>query len=202
MKVGVLGGTFDPIHTAHLVMADEVRVRLNLDEILFVPAGEPWLKTAHFISLAEHRVQMVRLAIKGRPHFKLSTVEVERAGPSYTVDTIAELRQQLSIEDDIFFILGWDSVAGLPQWREPFRLIEMCYLVAVPRPSYSAPDLPALESLIPGISERLVMMDKPEIDISSSEVRERVARGLAIAHLVPEAVERYIKRHGLYRLSY
>ncbi len=198
MKVGVLGGTFDPIHTAHLVMADEVRVRLNLDEILFVPAGEPWLKTAHFISLAEHRVQMVRLAIKGRPHFKLSTVEVERAGPSYTVDTIAELRQQLSIEDDIFFILGWDSVAGLPQWREPARLIEMCYLVAVPRPGYSAPDLPALESLIPGISERLVIMDKPEIDISSSAVRERVARGLAIRHLVPEAVVRYIKRHKLY----
>ncbi len=198
MKVGVLGGTFDPIHTAHLVMADEVRVRLNLDEILFVPAGEPWLKTAHFILLAEHRVQMVRLAIKGRPHFKLSTVEVERAGPSYTVDTIAELRQQLSIEDDIFFILGWDSVAGLPQWREPARLIEMCYLVAVPRPGYSAPDLPALESLIPGISERLVMMDKPEIDISSSAIRERVARGLPIRHLVPEAVVRYIRKNRLY----
>ncbi len=199
MKAGVLGGTFDPIHTAHLVMAEEVRVRLKLDEILFVPAGEPWLKTDQFISPAAHRVQMVRLAIKGRPHFKLSTVEVERAGPSYTVDTIAELRQQLG--DEIFFILGWDSLSSLPQWREPSRLIKMCCLVAVPRPGYPAPNLPALESLIPGISERLVMMDKPEIDISSSEIRERVARGLPIRHLVPEAVERYIKQHKLYQAS-
>lgn len=198
MKTGVLGGTFDPVHRAHLVMAEEVKRRLDLDEILFVPAGRPWLKIDHSISPVEHRVQMVRLAVRGKPHFKLSTVEVERAGPTYTVDTIAGLRQQMGREDELFFILGWDSVAGLPSWREPSRLIEMCRLVAVPRPGYPPPDMMALESLIPGISERLVIMDKPELDISSSEIRERVARGLSIHDLVPRPVARYIKEHGLY----
>lgn len=198
MNIGVLGGTFDPVHIGHLVLAEEVRARLGLAEVLFVPAGRPYLKEDTSISAAEHRLQMVRLAITDKSYFKLSTMEIERAGPSYTVDTIAELKSQLSDGDELFFILGWDNLEDLPQWREPRRLISICRLVAVPRVGYPLPDLNSLEKTVPGLSERVVMLDKPEVDISASVIRERVARGLSIEHLVPEAVEKYIGEQGLY----
>ena len=198
MNIGVLGGTFDPIHMGHLIIAEETRGRLNLAEILFVPAGQPWLKANNLISPAEHRVQMVHLAIADKPCFKLSTMEIERPGPSYTVDTIAELQGQLGVRDELFFILGWENLAELHQWHEPSRLIKMCRLVAVPRVGYTVPDLKSLEAAIPGLSQSVILLDTPEIDISASEVRNRVAHGLSIRHLVPEPVERYIKEHGLY----
>jgi len=198
MNIGVLGGTFDPVHNGHLIVAEEVKTRLNLVEIIFVPAGQPWLKAAKPISPAEHRLQMLRLAIADKPYFKLSTIEIERTGPSYTIDTIDELRDKFGSEDELFFILGWDSLAELPQWREPSRLIKMCYLVAVPRPGYPRPKLKTLEVIIRGLSQRVMLMKKPEIDISASVIRERVARGLSIRHLVPEPVNRYIKEHRLY----
>ncbi len=198
MNIGVLGGTFDPVHNGHLIVAEEAKTQLNLVEIIFVPAGQPWLKAAKPISPAEHRLQMLRLAIADKPYFKLSTIEIERTGPSYTIDTIAELRDKLGSEDEFFFILGWDSLAELPQWREPSRLIKMCYLVAVPRPGYPRPKLKTLEVIIRGLSQRVMLMKEPEIDISASAIRERVARGLSIRHLVPEPVNRYIKEHRLY----
>ena len=198
MNIGVLGGTFDPIHMGHLVLAEEVRARLDLAEILFVPAGQPWLKVGSPVSSAGHRVEMVRLAIADRPYFKLSTIEIERAGPTYTVDTIAELKAQLGAGDELFFILGRDNLAELPRWWQPERLITMCRLVAVPRPGYPLPDLKALEASIPGLSQRVMLMDKPEIDISASAIRDRVARGLSIHHLVPEPVAGYIRQHKLY----
>ena len=198
MKIGVLGGTFDPVHIGHLMVAEEARASLNLAEILLVPAGQPLLKLDYPITPAEHRLQMLRLAIAGRPHFKVSTVEIERSGPSYTVGTIAELRVQYGSEDEMFFILGWDSLAQLPGWREPSRLIKMCDLVAVPRPGFQRPDLKALEDLIPGISERVMLLDKPQIDISASAIRELAAQGLSLRHLVPEPVEKYIRQHKLY----
>jgi len=128
----------------------------------------------------------------------VSTMEIERPGPSYTVGTIAELRVQYGSEDEMFFILGWDSFAQLPGWREPSRLIKICYLVAVPRPGFQRPDLKALEDLIPGISERVMLLDKPQIDISASAIRELAAQGLPLCHLVPEPVEEYIRQHKLY----
>jgi len=198
MNIGVLGGTFDPVHMGHLIIAEETRARLNLAEVLFVPAGQPWLKANNRISLAEHRVQMVRLAIADKPYFKLSAMEIERAGPTYTVDTIAELTSQLGDEDEIFFILGQDNLTQLPEWKEPSRLIEMCYLVAVPRPGSRTPNLKALEAAIPGISQKVMLMDEPRIDISASAIRARVGRALSIHHLVPEPVNRYIREHGLY----
>ena len=198
MNIGVMGGTFDPIHNGHLMVAEEVRTRLNLAEILFVPAGQPWLKTDTPISPAEHRIRMVRLAIAGKPYFGLSTIEVERAGPTYSVDTVAKLKAQLGAGDELFLILGWDSLAELPQWREPAKLIEMCHLVVVPRPGYPAPDLNSLEAAISGLSQRAVFLDGPEIDISASEIRDRVARGLSVHHLVPEPVNGYIREHRLY----
>lgn len=198
MKIGVLGGTFDPVHRGHLTVAEEARASLSLDEILLVPAGQPQLKPAQSITPAEHRLQMLRLAIADRPHFKVSTVEIERPGPSYTVDTIDELRRQYGSQDEIFFILGWDRLPQLAEWREPARLIKMCYLVAVPRPGFHRPDLDALENSIPGITERVVLLDKPLINISASAIRELAWRGLSLRHLVPESVAEYIIKHKIY----
>jgi nicotinate-nucleotide adenylyltransferase len=197
--MGVLGGTFDPVHIGHMAMAEEARRRLELDEVLLVPAGRPWLKVDKHISPARHRVNMVRLAINGRPWLKLSKMEIERAGPTYTVDTIAQLRGQIGADDELYFILGWDNLEDLPRWKEPARLISLCRLVAVPRIGSPVPDPEALEAAVPGLSKRLIMLDKPEIDISASVIRQRVSQGLSIEHLVPEAVARYIVEQGLYR---
>jgi nicotinate-nucleotide adenylyltransferase len=199
VRIGVLGGTFDPVHLGHLMIAEEARVTLGLSEIMLVPAGQPLLKPAHPITPAEHRLQMLRLAIADRPHFRVSTIEIERPGPSYTVDTIAELKGQSGSEDEIFFILGWDSLSQLAEWREPLRIIEMCYLVAVPRPGYQRPDLEALEAGIPGISQRVVFLEKPQVDISASAIRELAARGAPVNHLVPGPVAEYIVEHKLYK---
>ena len=199
MKLGVLGGTFDPIHNGHLAVADEVRRRLKLDEILFVPAGRPWLKAGKPLTEAEYRMETVRLAIADRAYCKLSSMEIDREGPSYTVDTMSELKAQLGDEDELFFILGWDSLTELPEWREPERIIRLCQLVAVPRPGYPRPDLKVLERSIPGLIERVTVLGRPEVDIDASGIRERVARGQSISRLVPEAVERYIREKGLYR---
>jgi nicotinate-nucleotide adenylyltransferase len=179
-------------------VAEEVTARLSLAGVLFVPAGKPWLKADSGISAAEHRVQMVRLAISGKPGLRLSTMEVERAGPSYSVDTIRALKGRLGAGDELFFILGWDNLIDLPRWHRPRQLIAMCRLVAVPRLGSPLPDLDALETKIPGLSQRVVMLDKPEIDISASVIRERVSRGLSINRLVPKAVEKYIREHRLY----
>jgi nicotinate-nucleotide adenylyltransferase len=199
MNIGILGGTFDPVHTGHLVVAEEVTDRLRLDEVVFVPAGQPWLKANNTISAAEHRVQMVKLAIAGKPCFKLSTIEIERPGPTYSVDTIRELREELSTGSELYFVLGWDNLEQLPRWHQPGLLVSMCRLVAVPRVGFAVPDLASLDEDIPGLSQRVIMLDKPQIDISASVIRQRVRQGLPISHLVPEVVEKYIKEHGLYK---
>lgn len=199
MNVCVLGGTFDPVHSGHLVIAEEARLKLELTKVIFVPAGQPWLKKNREITSAVHRLEMVRRAIAGKAHFELSTVEVDRSGPSYTVDTVAILKKQLGAGARIFFLVGWDSLAELPQWREPSRLIQLCKLVAVTRQGLSRPDLKSLESSIHGITRSVVWLDIPPIDISSSDIRDRVARGLSVRGLVPEVVESYIKENKLYR---
>jgi len=163
-----------------------------------VPAGQPWLKAKIRISAAKHRVQMVRLAIAGKPYLKLSTMEIERSGPTYTVDTIKKLREKLGTDDELLFILGWENLEDLPRWHQPELLIALCCLVAVPRVGCPVPDLSSLEEVIPGVSQRVILLDKPEIDISASVIRERVIQGLSIEHLVPEAVEKYIRENQLY----
>ncbi len=198
MNIEVLGGTFDPVHNGHMAVAEEVRTRLELAEVLFLPAGQPWLKPEYGISAAEDRVEMLRLALAYKRHFKLSLMEIERPGPTYTVDTIAELRKQHGDSDEIYFIMGWDSLAELPMWKEPSRLISLCRLVAVPRPGYSLPDLKSQEKTIPGLSGRVILLDKPVVDISATVIRSRVALGLSIRDFVSGAVERYIREHRLY----
>ena len=198
MNIGVLGGTFDPVHKGHIIVAEKASERLNLVQIIIVPAGQPQLRGDDPVLPAKHRLNMLKLAIADKPRFKLSTMEIERPGPSYTVDTIAELRNQVDAEDELFFILGWDNLARFPEWREPTRLIQMCYLVAAPRPGYQRPDLKAMEKSIPGIRKRVMLMDEPLLDISASGIQDRVARGLSVYHLVPATVNRYIKQHKLY----
>jgi nicotinate-nucleotide adenylyltransferase len=198
VNIGVMGGTFDPIHNGHLAMAQETRISLNLARVVFVPAGQPWMKSARPLTPAVHRLEMVRLTIAPYPYFRLTRIEIDRAGPTYTIDTITELRAQLAVGDELYFVLGWDSLAQLPQWRDVSRLIQMCRLVAIPRPGYSLPDLESLETQIPGLSARLVLLDRPVIDISATDIRKRVAQGLPIDHLVPKVVAEYIKKHRLY----
>ena len=198
MNIGILGGTFDPVHNGHLIVAEVVREKLNLNEVLFIPAGQPWLKVEQTITLAEHRLKMLRLALDDTPYFRISEMEIKRSGPTYTVDTINALKEQLNDEDELFFILGQDILMQLPQWHDAPNLIRLCYLVAAPRPGVKKPDLKALETEIPGITQRVMLMKEPLVDISASDIRERVARGLSVRHLVPESVNRYIKENRLY----
>jgi nicotinate-nucleotide adenylyltransferase len=199
MNMGVLGGTFDPVHSGHLVIAEEARLRFGLNKVLFVPAGKPWLKTNREITPAVHRLEMVKRAIAGDASFELSTMEIDRPGPSYSVDTVAALQQKIGPGARIFFIIGWDSLAELPQWQEPARLIGLCKLIAVTRSGLSRPDLKSLEPTIPGITQSVVWLDIPPIDISSSDIRDRVARGQSIHGLLPDKVESYIAENKLYR---
>jgi len=199
MNIGVLGGTFDPIHSGHLIMAEEARLKLRLAKVLFVPAGQPWLKTTRTITPANHRVEMVKRAISANSYFELSTVEVDHPGPSYSLETIIILQRQLGAEARIFFLVGWDSLAELPKWKEPAKLIQLCKLVAITRPGFSRPDLKALESSVPGVTQSVVWMDISPVNITSSDIRKRVAQGLFIDGLVPEGVESYIEEQKLYR---
>ena len=198
MKIGVLGGTFDPVHRGHIMAAEEARGTLGLSEVLVMPAGRPMLKANEQITPPEHRLAMLRLAVDGIPWIKVSTMEIERPGPSYTADTMTALREQRGSGDDIYFIIGWDSLEHLPEWREPQRIISACFLAAVPRPGISRPDVRALEKRLPGITERVVFLDKPLVDISSSSVREKAAQGDPIDEIVPGPVADYIKKHKLY----
>jgi nicotinate-nucleotide adenylyltransferase len=196
VNVGILGGTFDPIHIGHLVVAEEARVKIGFGEVLFVPAGQPLLKPDRNITPSDHRVEMVRRAIVDNPHFKLCTLEVERPGPSYTVDTLTMLRDQLGSEASFFFILGRDTLAELPSWREPKKLVQLCRLVVAPR--LGAKDLQHLETEIPGLLDKVIQLDMPVIGISSSGIRQRIAQGLPIRYLVPAEVGKYITEQKIY----
>jgi len=199
MKTGILGGTFDPVHNAHLMIAGEALKCLELDEILFIPTSRTPLKEDAVITPVEHRLKMLELAVAGNPAFRLSGIEIDRAGISYTVDTIAALKQSLGNGSELYFITGLDSLVTLPQWKEPGRIIRMCRLVTVRRPGYEVPDIDKLEKDIPGISESLIILDDPAPDVSATDIRKRVAAGLSISHLVPIPVEQYIREKGLYK---
>ena len=198
MNVGILGGTFDPIHYGHLVAGEEARCALGLERILFVPAAKPPHKLEYPVSPAEVRLEMVRLAIADNPKFELSTVDAERPGFSYTVDTIAMLQERLGPRARLFFILGEDALADLPTWHEPEKLLRLCQLIAVNRPGYHSFSLRLLERQLPGVERRVHQVRIPELAIWSTELRARVASGLPIRYLVPDAVHDYIYAHGLY----
>jgi nicotinate-nucleotide adenylyltransferase len=198
MRVGVIGGTFDPIHIGHLILAEGAHDVLQLERVFFVPAGQPPHKRSLRITASQHRLQMVRLAIEGNGCFAISRVDLDRAGPSYTVDTIRLLQEAWGPDTRIHFLIGGDSLSELPTWHQPERLIEICQVVAVPRPGYE-PDLEALDHEIPGAADRVQVLRTPLVDLSATAIRDRVRNGRSIRYLVPQAVEQYIYRHRLYR---
>jgi nicotinate-nucleotide adenylyltransferase len=198
MNIGILGGTFDPIHYGHLVAGEESRCALGLERVLFVPSARPPHKLEYPVSPPDVRVEMVRLAIADNPNFELSTVELDRPGLSYTVDSIALLQEQLGASARLFFILGEDALADLPTWHQPEKLLEMCQLIAVNRPGYHSFSLRLLERQLPGVENRVHQVRIPELAIWSTELRARVASGLPIRYLVPDDVLEFIYQRGLY----
>ena len=198
MRRGLLGGTFDPPHVGHLQIAEEARRKLGLDEIVFIPAGHPWVKASMKVSPARHRLEMVKLATAGNPGFSVNDLEVRRPGPSYTWQTLQELKVHYP-NDELYFIVGWDNLTALPSWHHPDRIVKAACLVAVPRVGTPRPDLRQLDIQVPGLSARTTILTEPEIDVSATAIRERVRLGEPIGHLVPEPVTEYIRRNGLYR---
>jgi nicotinate-nucleotide adenylyltransferase len=201
-RVGILGGTFDPIHYGHLVIAQEVAEVLSLDRVLFVPAAVPPHKIGLAITSAEDRAAMVELAIAGNPAFALSRIELARTGPSYTADTLAELTEdaaRVGIERDLYFILSTEALAGLPEWQEPGRILALARLAVVPRPGTPMPPAAELRARFGARADRVVAVETVPLAHSASAVRARAAAGLSIRYLVPPAVETYICEHRLYR---
>ena len=195
--LGVLGGTFDPPHLGHLVIAQRAFLQLRLTGVLFAPTRQPPHKLTSDITPIEHRLAMVRLAIAAHPEFSISTIDVDRAGPTYTVDTMHLLQKQFP-DAELYFIMGMDSLASLLTWHAPKQLIECCRLAVFDRPGFSV-DLAALEAQLPGLRERTVLLRAPTVDLAASDLQRRVRAGESIAHLVPDDVAAYIAEHGLYR---
>jgi nicotinate-nucleotide adenylyltransferase len=188
-RIGVMGGTFDPIHNGHLVAASEVRQSLQLDEVVFVPTGQPYQKRD--VSQAEHRYLMTVIATASNPDFTVSRVDVDRDGPTYTIDTLRELR--LARPDaDLFFISGADAVAEILDWKDAPELFELAHFVAVSRPGHLLN--------VSGLPEQHVsLLEVPALAISSTDCRSRVSRGLPVWYLVPDGVVQYISKYHLYR---
>jgi nicotinate-nucleotide adenylyltransferase len=201
MRVGILGGTFDPIHIGHLIIAEESRIRLGLDRILLVPAGQPQLKSEPPIASALDRLNMVRLAVGANRLFEVARNEVDRPGPSYTVDTLGELSTELGATTELHFILGMDALQEFHRWRDPERVLELCKLVVIRRPGGQDFELQALFSKYPQAGNSVVVLPTPLIDISSTDVRHRASAGLSLRYLVPDDVDRYIRHHRLYVAS-
>ncbi len=200
---GILGGTFDPVHFAHLAIAEQAREALDLAGVLFVPARMPPHKPDRVVTPAADRVAMVELAIAGNPGFRLSRVEVDREGPSYSVETVRRLLddppQPWLPEPGLLFILSVEALVALHSWHDPDRLLELCRLAVVPRRGYPVLDRSWTGREFPGREERILFLDGPDLGHSASDIRARVAAGRSIRYLVPTAVEAYIREHVLYR---
>ncbi|MFM6939261.1 MAG: nicotinate-nucleotide adenylyltransferase [Rhodoluna sp.] len=189
LRLGVMGGTFDPIHNGHLVAASEVAAALKLDEVIFVPTGEPWQKSE--VTSTSDRYLMTEIATAANPRFKVSTVDIDRPGPTYTVDTLRDLRKQHP-DAELFFITGADAISSMSTWRDVTELWSLAKFVAVTRPGHTL-DLPeAPEGTIQ-------VLEIPALSISSTDIRNRVAAGMPIWYLVPDGIVQFIAKHGLYR---
>lgn len=193
MRVGFLGGTFDPVHNGHLALAHAAKSQLQLDLVLFVPAGDPWRKTRR-ITPAEHRLAMLRLAIQGDDAFGISDVELRREGPSYTADTIEALAGE-RLDDEFVFIVGADALADMPHWKDPERIIKHARIAVTAR---DGTDLEAAIAALPALRERLSTFEMEPWDGSASDIRARVARGALVDDLVPASVAQYIAENRLY----
>lgn len=189
-RVGVMGGTFDPIHHGHLVAASEVASRFSLDEVVFVPTGTPWQKHADEVSAAEHRYLMTVIATASNPRFTVSRADLDRGGPTYTVDTLTDLKADYP-DDELYFITGADALAAIMSWKDADKLFDLARLIGVTRPGYQLKD-----PHLPGVAVTLI--EVPAMAISSTDCRARVSRGEPVWYLVPDGVVQYISKHRLY----
>jgi len=195
-RIGIIGGTFDPIHTGHLIIAQEVAWRLGLDKVLFVPAGNPPHKRNQLVTEAYHRLEMVRLAIEGNSLFELSMVDAVRVGYSYTADMLEELSLEFK-DSELYFIIGADAASELVNWHKPEKVLELAQLAVVSRPGYNL-NLDDLKERFPEIQSRMVLLDSAMIQLAANQIRQYVQKGESIRYLVPPSVEAYIYRERLY----
>jgi nicotinate-nucleotide adenylyltransferase len=204
MRLGIFGGTFDPVHYGHLLLAESCREQLALDEVWFVPAAVPPHKQQRVLTPGAQRVEMLELALGGHAAFRVSLVELERGGVNYTVETLAQVRS-LDAASELYFLMGADSLRDFPTWKEPARICQLATLVVVCRAGGGANEALDWSGLASLVSPRRLeeiqkcQVEMPRIDLSSSEIRERVAAGRSIRYRTPKAVEKYIESHGLYR---
>lgn len=194
-RIGIMGGTFDPLHMAHLIAAEEAMNAFDLDRVIFMPAGDPPHKSEDPVSDAEHRYAMTLIGTAENAAFEVSRLEIERPGPSYSVDTIRALRGILGPEVEMYFIAGADEILEIESWHESEALPEMARFIAVPRPGF---DLAELERLPPKFRASIEVLRMREVSISATNIRQRVAACKSIRYLVPEGVEAYIRKNGLY----
>jgi len=206
-RLGVLGGTFDPPHVGHLALAEQAREQLRLDRVLFIPAGDPWRKSQRAVTPAVHRLAMIRLAVAGNPAFAVDDSEVRRKGPTYSVDTLRELRARLATADELYFVIGQDALADLPHWRDPAGIAALALIAVARRPfavlragsePVEGPRADAEPPALPFDASRLVRVEMPLIDVSSTDLRARARAGRSLRYLVPDAVAAYIREKGLY----
>lgn len=195
-RLGVMGGTFDPIHHGHLVTAEEALWQFDLDEVLFVPTGLPWMKHEQGVSPAEDRYLMTVIATSSNPRFRVSRLEIDREGPTYSVDTLRSLRDEYGEETALFFITGADAIFEIFQWKDADLAFELAHFIAATRPGY---DLSRFDQEKASEHPKITVMDIPALAISSTDIRERVAKGRPIRYLVPEGVKSYIEKASLYR---
>ena len=203
-RVGILGGTFDPVHRGHLEIARRARDEAGLERVIFIPAAQPRLKSGEPSASPEQRLSMLRLSLDGIAGdgiagFEVSDIELRRSGPTLTVETLRELRRELGEGVEIIFILGLDALGRFDQWVEPEGVVELARLLAVSRPGYSGFDWPSFYDRNPYAQGRVDCLDSTAIDVSASELRQRIAAGASVSGLLPDAVEQYIRDNGLYR---
>ena len=202
-RIGILGGTFDPPHLGHLLIAETARVALGLELVLFVPAGEPWLKSGQRITPAAHRLRMVELATTDNPDFCVSDCEVRREGASYTADTLRELRGTYQPETELYFIVGSDVLDQFHRWKAPDCILRLCRLAVIERPGGPADGIASLSQRFPDAvsAGAVVAVAGPRVDFSASELRRILASGLSTRYQIPDAVAAYIAEHQLYRAT-
>jgi nicotinate-nucleotide adenylyltransferase len=198
-RIGILGGTFDPPHVGHLWLATLAGDAIGLDQVLFMPAAQPPHKDHASVTSASDRLLMTRLAISGDDTLELTLIEMEREGPSYTIDSVVELRRLYGDDSELFLVMAADSLAQIDTWRQPDQLLERIEWVVGPRPGVVLPDPASLEERFGPNASRIHLLDGPSLDVSSTQVRERVAAGHTIRYLVPRGVEELIVDRGLYR---
>jgi nicotinate-nucleotide adenylyltransferase len=191
-----MGGTFDPIHHGHLLTAEEAAVQFDLDEVVFVPTGQPWMKEGEEVSPAEHRYLMTVIATASNPRFSVSRIEIDREGPTYTVDTLHAMRAEAGDGVDLFFVTGADAMLEILHWKDPEEVLSLANFIAATRPGY---DLARFEAEAPTAHPNVSVMNIPALAISSTDIRVRVKEGRPIRYLVPDGVQSYIEKVGLYR---